>query len=414
MNHNKSIRKPIWQQPWGYAEGFLISVGLLIVGFSLEFVNDGVGIQLPSYPNNIYLALIFISLIVLVSFLFKKTYIIRWLTTSYCIVSVISVYAVLVLLIGFIPQEKTQMLGIIQKLGLSHITTSYPFIIIQTYLMFSLGFTIIKRIIPFKIANIGFLLNHLGLWIVILTIGLGSSDLQRLSMTVSKDSPVWYAEDENKLIRELPLALKLLSFSIDEYNPKIAIIDNQTGEINVKEKNNLVHIEDGLQIKILNYEILVDKYYYESGKIGEQYQPVHDFGACPSAYIHVENLLDKNKKSGWISSGSIVSQPQALRLDSAYSLIMVPPEPKKYASKLITYTEEGEIDTVIVEVNKPIKLSGWNLYQLSYDESLGKWSDISIIELIKDPWLPVVYVGFVMMMIGALFLFWQGKTEKRK
>ena len=67
---------------------------------------------------------------------------------------------------------------------------------------------------------------------------------------------------------------------------------------------------------------------------------------------------------------------------------------------------------VVIEVNKPFELEGWKIYQLSYDESKGRWSDISVFELVRDPWLPVVYTGIWMMIAGAVCLF--ALSQKRK
>ena len=58
-----------------------------------------------------------------------------------------------------------------------------------------------------------------------------------------------------------------------------------------------------------------------------------------------------------------------------------------------------------VEVNKPLSFTGWKIYQLSYDESKGKWSTYSVFELVRDPWLPLVYIGIWMMIAGAIGLF---------
>ena len=56
-------------------------------------------------------------------------------------------------------------------------------------------------------------------------------------------------------------------------------------------------------------------------------------------------------------------------------------------------------------MNKPLNVDGWKIYQLSYDEALGRWSDVSIFELVKDPWLPAVYCGIALMLAGAVLLF---------
>jgi hypothetical protein len=102
-------------------------------------------------------------------------------------------------------------------------------------------------------------------------------------------------------------------------------------------------------------------------------------------------------------------KPQSLLLDDKHLLIMLPPEPKRFSSEVQIYTKSGLSKRAVIEVNKPYKIMGWNLYQLGYDEQMGRWSEISIIELVRDPWLPVVYTGVFMLIAGAAFMFWQGK-----
>jgi cytochrome c biogenesis protein ResB len=67
---------------------------------------------------------------------------------------------------------------------------------------------------------------------------------------------------------------------------------------------------------------------------------------------------------------------------------------------------------VTVEVNKPYKARGWNFYQLGYEEKMGPASQLSIIEAVYDPWLPLVYTGIFLMIAGALYLFWLGRGVK--
>ena len=93
---------------------------------------------------------------------------------------------------------------------------------------------------------------------------------------------------------------------------------------------------------------------------------------------------------------------------------MTIPEVKKFSSDLTIFTkEEGKID-VIIEVNKPFKFKGWEIYQYSYDDTLGKWSNISILELVKDPWLPFIYLGIFMMIGGAFYMFWVGNNKLKE
>ena len=65
-----------------------------------------------------------------------------------------------------------------------------------------------------------------------------------------------------------------------------------------------------------------------------------------------------------------------------------------------------------VEVNKPVEVEGWKIYQYGYDTQMGAMSQYSILELVSDPWLPLVYTGIYMMLAGAVCLFAFGKKTK--
>ena len=88
--------------------------------------------------------------------------------------------------------------------------------------------------------------------------------------------------------------------------------------------------------------------------------------------------------------------------------------PKRFASDISVYTEDGRRIRGIVEVNKPLKVNGWNIYQYGYDTMLGSESPYSIFLLVKDPWLPAVYTGIFLMLAGALSLLFLRHASKRK
>lgn len=79
-------------------------------------------------------------------------------------------------------------------------------------------------------------------------------------------------------------------------------------------------------------------------------------------------------------------------------------KPKRFASDIFVYTEDGKTVQGTVEVNKPLKVNGWKIYQYSYDVRMGPDSPYSVFQLVKDPWILWVYVGIFMMLAGALCL----------
>ena len=87
--------------------------------------------------------------------------------------------------------------------------------------------------------------------------------------------------------------------------------------------------------------------------------------------------------------------------------------PKRFASKILIETKAGRRVEATVDVNKPYEVEGWKIYQYGYDTQMGAKSQISILELVSDPWLPIVYTGIYMMLGGAVSMFVLGGRRKR-
>ena len=78
--------------------------------------------------------------------------------------------------------------------------------------------------------------------------------------------------------------------------------------------------------------------------------------------------------------------------------------PKRFASEVKVTGKSGKEIAAVIEVNKPLKVDLWKMYQYDYDSEAGTESRISVLQLVKDPWLPLVYAGIFMMLAGALLL----------
>ena len=86
--------------------------------------------------------------------------------------------------------------------------------------------------------------------------------------------------------------------------------------------------------------------------------------------------------------------------------------PRRFASDIQILTKTGENIRTTIEVNKPVEVDGWKIYQYGYDTQMGAMSQISILELVSDPWLPLVYTGIYMMLAGAVCMFVLGGRKR--
>ncbi len=406
MNSNK---RSIWQSPWGYREGFLIAFALIFIGFALTYISNG-PVATVKWPMNLYMGIFMLASMFVFYFVFRKRAVFKWLTNSKVAISVIAAYTFLVLFMGFIPQNMPEASGFIKKIGLANIVSSHAFFLIQIYFLFILGLITIKKIFQWKRSQIPFIINHLGLWIALFAATLGAGDLQRIKVTINENVPVFSGTNQSgKVISDLGVAIQLKKFDIEEFSPKAYIIDGKSGKT---LSDKLFYCEKDAKDIILDWEIEVSKVYKYAVVAGETFHPVHDIGTAPASYMVCRNVKTNATIEGWISCGSFRYPGDYLTLPDSTLLVMADPEPKRYSSLVKIFTPEGKAVEGTVEVNKPLKANGWNIYQLSYDEKKGRWSEISVLELVRDPWHYAVYVGFYMMIFGALFMFWIGNKKK--
>lgn len=88
--------------------------------------------------------------------------------------------------------------------------------------------------------------------------------------------------------------------------------------------------------------------------------------------------------------------------------------PKRFASEIQILTKSEKNIQATVDVNKPVEVDGWKIYQYGYDTSMGAQSNTSILELVSDPWLPYVYPGIYMMLAGGVLMFVTGVRRKEE
>ena len=102
------------------------------------------------------------------------------------------------------------------------------------------------------------------------------------------------------------------------------------------------------------------------------------------------------------SQQQIVEMPIAIELKEFIMETYDDGSPRRFASDIQILTKTGKSIQTTVEVNKPVEVDGWKIYQYGYDTQMGAMSQYSILELISDPWLPLVYTGIYMMLGGAV------------
>ncbi len=229
-------------------------------------------------------------------------------------------------------------------------------------------------------------------------------------MPVYEDEKTDVVFDENNVAYKMPFTIELIDFHIDEYRPELFLINKNSDIIPSDMKDKGFYMDEKVSSKTINgWNILVEHFMEESVYVDSNYIPDKTSGSVSSAFVKVSNK--DTIIYGWVSSGSYKYSPQALKLSDTLLLAMTIPSTKKYSSEIIITDADGIKKNAKIEVNKPYSINGWTIYQLSYDEKMGKWSRLSVFELVRDPWIIVVYVGIFMLLAGSLFMLWYGKIK---
>lgn len=403
----------MWNTPWRYAEGWTIGAGLLVTGLILQLATGNVDTAFFRFPVNLLFGGAYLVLLLVLHLLNRRNVALRWFSGLEASITSLCFWLVLVVLMGLTPQvapTEHPAGGLIARLGFDRMTSSWPFVLLFLYVLTVLGLVTLQGLVRFRWKDIPFVLNHAGLFITLWAAILGNGDLQRLRMLVSEGAAEWRATDETGGMIELPLAIELKNFTIDEYPPKLMIIDNTTGKaLPEGQPANLLVEEAPLSDNLLDWTLEVTDFIPMAACVADKdtvnFVGFQTEGATSALYVKALNHKDGSRREGWVSSGNYMFPYVTLPLSDSEILVMPEREPKRFASEVTVYTQDKQKKDALIEVNQPFSIAGWKIYQLSYDETRGKWSETSIFELVRDPWLPVVYTGICMMLAGAVCLF---------
>ena len=406
----------MWSKPWSYKEGLIIGAGLLVIGALLQITVGGINWNLFAWPVNLIVLSVYIIVLIAMHLLRKRVYLFGWLSHYSAAVSSLVWVVGMTVVMGLIRQAPSGHASN-DILGFSQMISSWSFVLLYLWMATALGLTILRTSFPLKFGRLSFLLNHIGLFIALIAATLGNADMQRLKMTTRMGNAEWRATDDKGKLIELPLAIELKDFTIDEYPPKLMLIDNETGGVLPEKSPVHLLLEDGVsEGSLLDWDLFVEQSIPMAASVATEdtlkFTDFHSMGATYAVHLKAVNRKNQQTKEGWVSCGSFLFPYKALRLDSQTSLVMPEREPRRFASDVMVYTKDKQTKEACIEVNKPLSIAGWKIYQLSYDETKGKWSRMSVFELVRDPWLPIVYTGILMMIAGAIGLFLSAPVKK--
>ena len=294
----------MFERPWKMTDGFFFGGSLVVAGLLLQVVHGPVIWDVLSMPANVILLLSFFFLLVLVYVFKKKVRLFAWMASPAAAVPSIVLALVLTIVMGLTAQVP-------YRGWLGNMIAFWPFVLIYIWMTFVVGLVALNHLsrITRSWREVSAALNHLGLFVVLVSATLGSADKQTLEMTLTE------GETQTKAAR-------------------------------------------------------ADGYLVETG-----------------LSIRLDDFIMETYPSGM---------------------------PKRFASEVVAKGKSGQDVPAVIEVNKPLKLDGWKMYQYDYDSEAGEESKISVLQLVRDPWLPAVFTGIFMMLAGAFVMMIVGFKREEK
>ena len=277
---------------------------MAIAGFLLQILRGPVRWPSVSSPVNIILITVFV-IFILAAFMFrKKVGFFGWLGSSSAAVPSVSWTLILMVLMGLTAQVPARG-------WLGNMVTFWPFVLCYIWMASILGLVAINHILRLGKSwkEIPAVLNHLGLFVILVCAALGSADKQTLEMTLVEGGTETDAFREDGTAVETGLSVRLEDFTMETY---------------------------------------------------------------PSGM------------------------------------------PKRFASEVAVRGKSCNDVAAVIEVNKPLSIDGWKIYQYGYDEKAGTEGQTSILQLVWDPWLPSVFAGIAMMIAGALLMMFTGLRKEER
>lgn len=441
----------MWNKPYTLKEGTAIVAGLLVTGGLLQVTLGPLEWGLFAWPANFITLILFVFLLIVAFLLRKRSYFCLFMSTMQAAIPAIAAAAILTLIMG-VTKQVAEGKRPMDPVGLTKMLSFWPFILVYVWMTAILGEVTINQIVRFSWRRFPTLVSHVGLFLILTCGTLGSADMLRVKMYCETGQPEWRGLDAFNNVHQLPVAIQLEKFTIDEYPPKLMLID-KTGRPLPQDKPENLLVDNGMKSgQLLDCKIDILKRIDNAvpvmlskmiGKMPEGmmgnirmdslgqarnkdgYIASDASGSACALLVRVtigvnangssdSNLIKGQKQvmTGWITSGSYLFPYQALRLKDGRMLAMPNREPRRFASLVNIYTQSGQNIQTEIEVNKPFTIEGWKIYQLSYNEQMGKWSNLSVFELVTDPWLPVVYIGIFMLLIGAVGMFLTASRKK--
>ena len=259
MNKSNSISTPptrsaLLSQAWLWS----IISQLFVIVLAFIFQMSGKHIVLH-FPWNWLALSAFIILAMVLAMLFARTPLIKWLSGAPFAISIIAIVAIIGAIGTFIVQDAGKM-DALTRFGLRSLFNEPPFAAAILLILLNLAMVTGRRLVSPRPGQIGFLLNHVGLILVILGMFAGTAQFQRITLRIQEGDVVSQGIDVRGKIINIGGKVTLNKFEIEKYPPKLVAVAFSDHAKNVV-KADQQWVKKGHVFTAFNMKILVLDYF---------------------------------------------------------------------------------------------------------------------------------------------------------
>lgn len=379
---------------WNYKRAFLRCALLLAAGTTLQLLSGDVPVHFLHHPWSTVLAVNYLYLLVLAFSFSGRSRLLRSLWDDRACISSLAAVLVLVTLSGF-----------------HRITETWPFILVLFYFMTATGIRAVSEISGIRhlrgchyrhvLRYLARTVVHAGVFLFIFAGIFGGGDKIRCKVVAPAGGAVAMGEDSSGESIPLPFTLTLKEFTIEEYPPKLYVVDTLSG----KMSDGFVSADTaGSAGYVDGWRLTADTCLFMAGRLpGESgYRAMEHVGAVPAVFVTAVRESDGSSHSGWVSCGSHIFSSETLGLGYGKMVVMPRPEARRFSSEVVIADADGRRREETIEVNRPAMAGAWRIYQAGYDTSRGRWSTVSVMECVRDSWWIVTCVSLWMLLSGTV------------
>lgn len=212
-------------------------------------------------------------------------------------------------------------------------------------------------------------------------------------------------QDIDQQVRELPFSIELKDFRMNYYKPGVLFIQTEDARYWKTPAEIGSELSLGKDLSTIKVTAVFEncKISIDSGETKAFEGPGSDSNPAVEVLIKSPEGIE-SKNYVFERFGSSIHSQDKLKLNY---IRMV----SDYISDLRVIVNGKTTAEKSIEVNHPLKFGGYHFYQHSYDDQAGQYT---ILNVVSDTGLNMVYAGYIMLGAGIVWRFWLRKIFSRK